>query len=380
MKQLTCEMCGSVDLMKKEGVFVCQSCGCKYSVEEARKMMVEGTVEVTGTVKVDNTAQINEQIKNYLDMAKTAFEGEDIEGTVRYCDRVLEIDRDSYEAWVLKAKAAGWGSTLNNIKVPQALTAAKRAVNLAPDSEKYDVAEEVYQSIKLQIIALLQIAQRMPGASGCEYIQTIMLQWQSVLVGIPYLSVTVMEQEIKDCQELCQNSKSAFAPSARLVYSAYLAYNHNQSYDKMFRDALEDKIKSEKAREQEFVKKEMEAAEQRTKAYWSEHADEKTALETEKATLQDKIASLRNEISSIPGDTEKKNIQECIDALSVEKSSLGLFKGKEKKAIQEKIDAANFELKKVIDRMDTAKKEIEKKIVMAQQRIDAIDIELTKAR
>ena len=43
MKRLTCEMCGSTDLMKDGGVFVCQSCGCKYSVEEARKMMVEGT-------------------------------------------------------------------------------------------------------------------------------------------------------------------------------------------------------------------------------------------------------------------------------------------------------------------------------------------------
>ena len=29
MKQLTCEMCGSTDLMKQDGVFVCQSCGCK---------------------------------------------------------------------------------------------------------------------------------------------------------------------------------------------------------------------------------------------------------------------------------------------------------------------------------------------------------------
>lgn len=96
--------------------------------------------------------------------------------------------------------------------------------------------------------------------------------------------------------------------------------------------------------------------------------------------LQDKIASLRNEISSIPGETEKKNIQESIDALNVEKHSLGLFKGKEKKAVQEKIDAANLELKTVIDRMDAAKKEIEKKIVLLQQRITEIDVELTKAR
>ena len=54
MKQLTCEMCGSTDLMKQDGVFVCQSCGTKYSVEEAKKMMVEGTVDVTvSTVKFD---------------------------------------------------------------------------------------------------------------------------------------------------------------------------------------------------------------------------------------------------------------------------------------------------------------------------------------
>lgn len=37
MKQLVCEMCGSKDLVKDGGVFVCQSCGCKYSVEEAKK-------------------------------------------------------------------------------------------------------------------------------------------------------------------------------------------------------------------------------------------------------------------------------------------------------------------------------------------------------
>ena len=55
MKQLVCEMCGSTDLLKEEGVFVCQSCGCKYSVEEAKKMMVE----VEGAVTVQNAAQLD---------------------------------------------------------------------------------------------------------------------------------------------------------------------------------------------------------------------------------------------------------------------------------------------------------------------------------
>lgn len=59
MKRLTCEMCGSTDFIKQDGVFVCQTCGCKYSIEEAKKMMVEGTVDVSGsTVKVDNERKI----------------------------------------------------------------------------------------------------------------------------------------------------------------------------------------------------------------------------------------------------------------------------------------------------------------------------------
>ena len=42
---LSCELCGGVDLLKQDGVFVCQNCGAKYTVEEARKLM-SGTVAV----------------------------------------------------------------------------------------------------------------------------------------------------------------------------------------------------------------------------------------------------------------------------------------------------------------------------------------------
>ena len=37
MKQIICEMCGSNDLIKQDGIYVCQMCGAKYSVEEAKK-------------------------------------------------------------------------------------------------------------------------------------------------------------------------------------------------------------------------------------------------------------------------------------------------------------------------------------------------------
>ena len=104
MKRLTCEMCGSTDLIKQDGVFVCQTCGCKYSIEEAKKMMVEGTVEVTGTVKVDNSAAI----ENYLDMARNAIDAGNNKEADEYCNKIIEMDTANWEACLIKGRAVGW--------------------------------------------------------------------------------------------------------------------------------------------------------------------------------------------------------------------------------------------------------------------------------
>ena len=94
MKQLTCEMCGSTDLIKQDGFFVCQTCGCKYSVEEAKKMMIEGTVDIQGTVKVDNTSFV----EKYLANARRAKQKEDWEETEKYYNMVEQNDPTNIEA------------------------------------------------------------------------------------------------------------------------------------------------------------------------------------------------------------------------------------------------------------------------------------------
>lgn len=103
MKQLVCEMCGSTDLIKDDGVFVCQSCGCKYSVEEAKRMMVEGVVEVQGTVKVDNTQLIG----NYLSMAQNAADSNNQSEAEDYANKVLELEPTNWAALYAKGNAAG---------------------------------------------------------------------------------------------------------------------------------------------------------------------------------------------------------------------------------------------------------------------------------
>lgn len=98
MKQLTCEMCGSTNLMKQDGVFVCQSCGTKYSTEEAKKLMIEGTVDVTGSaVKIDSSEDIN----NLFILARRAKAAGDFASATKYYQMITVKDPKNWEAYFL---------------------------------------------------------------------------------------------------------------------------------------------------------------------------------------------------------------------------------------------------------------------------------------
>ncbi len=63
MRRIVCEMCGGTDFIKEDGVLVCQSCGLKYTMDEAKKIMVEGPVDVSGsTIKVDRSEELKNRI------------------------------------------------------------------------------------------------------------------------------------------------------------------------------------------------------------------------------------------------------------------------------------------------------------------------------
>ena len=52
MQAIKCELCGSNQLIKKDGYYQCEYCGTKYTLEEARKLIVSGTVSIDGDVKI----------------------------------------------------------------------------------------------------------------------------------------------------------------------------------------------------------------------------------------------------------------------------------------------------------------------------------------
>ncbi|MBQ8210427.1 MAG: hypothetical protein IJZ35_07600 [Clostridia bacterium] len=242
MKQLTCEMCGGTELIKQDGVFVCQNCGMKYSVEEAKKMMIEGTVDVSGsTIKVDNS----KSIANFMLLAEVAVEGKDSTSVIKYAEKILELDSDRCEGYLLMAKSAGWESSLKDPKLDKALAYAKRAVALADD--KGNVALDIYKSLKAQIFALLKNATDLPTNSG-PYIAGLMCEWVKIISSIPSLPINTIKSEYNEIKRLSTCKKTLPSTNAfedRLpcfVTTGVVLYNNKLAYHNMLVQNLDDYI------------------------------------------------------------------------------------------------------------------------------------------
>ena len=87
VKAIVCEMCGSNDVVKQGGVYVCQNCGTKYDPEDAKKLMVE--------VKVDNS----EKTKNLYSLARRSLSDKNYQDAANYYQQIaVEVPYD-WEAY-----------------------------------------------------------------------------------------------------------------------------------------------------------------------------------------------------------------------------------------------------------------------------------------
>lgn len=94
MKVLRCEMCGNTGLIKKDGVYICEACGTKYTLDEAKKMLVDGTVAIKGAVKIDKAT--DEQ--NLIILARRAYKSKEYAKARNLYVRASEINPNDWES------------------------------------------------------------------------------------------------------------------------------------------------------------------------------------------------------------------------------------------------------------------------------------------
>lgn len=111
MKRIVCEMCNGNEFIKENDLFVCQHCGTKYSLEDAKKMMIEVTVDVTGTVKIDNS----DKLKKLYESARHANKIGNIETSLKFYEMILAENPTDWESSFYSTFFQAQNCTLDDI-------------------------------------------------------------------------------------------------------------------------------------------------------------------------------------------------------------------------------------------------------------------------
>lgn len=336
MKQLTCEMCGSTDLLKQDGVFVCQSCGCKYSVEEAKRMMVEGTVDIKGTVQVDNTAFV----QKYLENARRAKQKEDWDETEKYYNMVEQNDPNNIEAIFYSAYGKAKSSLVDSdiYKRKAAFKVLTNCISIIDDKYEIERREENKK-------VLLSIATDLSEMICSSFVFT---QWKN---GYGIVTKT--------------NKGETYALFASLIYAfreslANIAKVDDQPFVHeaaliLYRVARQVDVGNwltrtvdwiEDTRMKGWIEEESAMLEQLAKKagddYWKDREDERIRLEAERTDLANQLAAAEED--------QNKAVSHWFSLDNELSSPKYLFKKKEKASIQAQLDAAHENMEKAKER------------------------------
>ncbi len=82
MEPIKCEMCGSNDIVKSDGLYVCRHCGTKYTVEEARNLFY---------------ASETAKLENLYSLARRHADTKDYNSARQYYKEILLIDANNWE-------------------------------------------------------------------------------------------------------------------------------------------------------------------------------------------------------------------------------------------------------------------------------------------
>jgi len=397
-------MCNSTDFVKQDSAFVCQSCGLKYSIEEAKKMMSDGLAKSTGKTVATNTAKLD----NLYKLARRAKDENNTEKAAQYYDQILLEDTNSWEAMFYSNFYAAIQKWRNGEK-GSALSSLQNCIGnvigiIKGTDEEYSAVTEIVKQLNGICLAFYEGNKGNFNAFYSRYLEidyslrnhNSFLRYISQISGINkgiaqiYYVLGVGMLEIANAKNYLDDViETAMENAIRMV--------NNNPCDYIFRaysglpdiPHLENSVHSEATKLENLcykVRKLLEEkrealAKQRLKEYWDAHQTEKAALESEKQSLTQQIADLDNkEIPAIPGYAEVKKLNEKVDALTYKKETIGFFKFKEKKAVQQQIDSTKTEINDIMSRVNPIIEEIRKRISEYKDRIETIDTELTKPR
>ena len=328
MKAIQCEMCGGTDLVKSEGLFVCRQCGMKYTLEEARKLMIDDAVEV----KAVESANKSGELENLIVLAERAKEEGNYQSAANYYDGILRLDPNNCRANFYKSYCETMGSKIINLigNFTTTTSTAVSTINMLLKQEPVDF--KACSDIVLSISELARICfvnkyniynenpeynQVLYGGQvithnqggynrlqqDCEKIIDTALTFYSCCYSLKeanadFLKVTETAlNRLKDNFDSIPTAPYEGALLYKKVYNSLCEINYGiRSRISFHIDKTRERLTVVSNAEARVAraKAEQNAKEQRERneSYWSEHPGEKQALETEAESLKAEIENV----------------------------------------------------------------------------------------
>jgi len=138
----------------------CPSCGGNLQVPDDRDqvkcMYCGGNVIVRQAIQLASGVNV----ANLIELAKAAASANNPKEAYDYYTKVLEYDPTNAAAWAGKGEAAGWMSTVKNIKTTEMIVGFNQAIKYTPDSDKQSMKVHCADAINRVVKACYTIERK----------------------------------------------------------------------------------------------------------------------------------------------------------------------------------------------------------------------------
>ena len=142
MKVIRCELCGSTEVIKEDGLYRCNHCNTRYTVAEAANLLTD--------VKIDHS----EEYSNYLIIARRAKQENNAKNAEQYYEMALKIEPNNWEAMFYYTYFSSINTRLSDVenamqKIVNTTASVLRVVSRTDNSENTkEIVQDISASIK----------------------------------------------------------------------------------------------------------------------------------------------------------------------------------------------------------------------------------------
>ena len=376
MKKIFCEVCEG-DLIKNNEFFVCQSCGCKYSVDEVKKIITGEEKHNSKSNSNVSKSSNNNEIDLLMKKATRLYEEGKISQSKNFFLDIVDRDDSNFKARLYVCLCNAWGTSVDNLKI---LKEIDNIINLFSEySKKSGIDEEYKNNLEIASIQIVFAA----NASVLIFQDWIMERLEEYKRNVKSLmnrttasniqQATVIKNKydatIKQNQALFNKLVDTVKIGINaLIYTLVIDSDVREKFSAEFLQRLHDKyfklITTEESgnnvTQQASInilslKNTIESLKKKEKEnYWKKNKDLKEKLEKslqENQSLIDELKEEKNKLSkeqevvnkkiNAPVESEKEYLKNknLRDDLYDKLNSLGFFKIKEKNSINNEINS-----------------------------------------